>query len=1442
MQRATTGRALPSRGGLGGPLRLPAGLRLGLVLSLLLVFLAPQDARGQAVPPAPRPESRRVEALAAGPKPIEALQAYLATPKLDADEALAADLALARAFHAQGRRSEALERWRALLVEGVDTSAELLAEEGASLQPSLLIAPRAGQALRLDLRGAGTGLIRLGLYRIDLGRLQRALPGSRGLLALLRAPPASALQRVAAWSAEGPRGEGGAAGSVISISPKKLPVGLYLLVLEARGIRVPVPIRVPSTATLVRRGAGEGVVWVVEREGPRAGQAIKGLEFTALDAAGRPQGTLGKTGVKGSARGLLRYRSEAPWALAWRGSGEGTGPEGALVLIRLLGSRPPAVPSLDAWVSARRLHPGEPFVAWALERDPRRPWELLTPSGQRWVQRTGNRADFDFRLPPWAPQGTWSLLRGGARAPLVLEAPSTPGLALGASLVRGPSAWHLSLRGRLRGGYALAGAGVRWRARLLSAGPVWSPAGARPLEPHAARLRAGPEQDLGTAEVRLDSKGEAQVTIPRPRGEWGILLVEASLTGPLEARARVSAVEGPAEAVGVIPAQRLAPSRAPVPLELRWINREGRGQARAEFALVLEAGDRSTTRQVRADENGRGRTSFALDRQGPIWVQAGKVGGGEPRARVQIWLEDVERLAPSPAPPPSGIQLLRAAARPGHQERALARFPAGAADALRTREGSSLESAEVKHLKQGQLAWNPSQAADRLVLHHYGAGRWSQRGEPWRPAPAPLRVLAEGSVAAIGSMLVVHAEVYRGREPRPALLSLELFSESEARWRDRLGGADEGSESEVVGRTDPPLGGLAASVGPIGSALPAARRVFARGGLRAPEGVLRVEIPSADLEPGVYWARLEARREGAADSSAGEAGVSWARCEVRAPWRLRLSAPAHAVVGDEGEFVLELEAAQPTPSLIRWDAPGLALGEPRHEGMLPRLGVDPGRSGVALTAAGRGRLVFPFRALKPGTHKLRFRWRDAAGQGLSELRATLEVRPRGLWWWKGQTGLVPGKGRLKFELAMPKGVVPTTARLEGVLNPDILTAFLAGLAELEAHPGGLRAPLEASLVRLGLPTITLKRRLKARVPPPAWRVGDLLQRAAALESWGGPGPSLAVALLRLKAGGAPVPRSLIRGALRGLDPATPRAAFALRLGGRPAAFAETPSGNLYRALSEVETGGALDEALLTNLLAQEPSLKDELERAELFALLVRLDLARPLQRRLAREALAGRSGPGWEDPARAGAVLRALGVLSLRPPPNAGAAAKHLEFPAIGVEVRLEGKPLLKTWSGAGLERWAGVFRYGSRRLSSGLRVALRTRATKEPVPYSLRAGGVVREEAPAPREQGIAVRRRLSATSLGLGQRLRFEIELSALPPGTRLEVPLPAGCRLAADRPDVTLRGGVLHLEPSAKRVGIDLVTRLPGEFWILPVRARARGGLWGTSGEARLTIRRR
>ena len=43
----------------------------------------------------------------------------------------------------------------------------------------------------------------------------------------------------------------------------------------------------------------------------------------------------------------------------------------------------------------------------------------------------------------------------------------------------------------------------------------------------------------------------------------------------------------------MIPAQRLVSSRSPIPGELRWIDREGRGRPRAEFAVALEAGELS---------------------------------------------------------------------------------------------------------------------------------------------------------------------------------------------------------------------------------------------------------------------------------------------------------------------------------------------------------------------------------------------------------------------------------------------------------------------------------------------------------------------------------------------------------------------------------------------------------------------------------------------------------------------------------------------------------------------------------------------------------------------------------------------------------------------------------------------------------------------------------
>ena len=115
-----------------------------------------------------------------------------------------------------------------------------------------------------------------------------------------------------------------------------------------------------------------------------------------------------------------------------------------------------------------------------------------------------------------------------------------------------------------------------------------------------------------------------------------------------------------------------------------------------------------------------------------------------------------------------------------------------------------------------------------------------------------------------------------------------------------------------------------------------------------------------------------------------------------------------------------------------------------------------------------------------------------------------------------------------------------------------------------------------------------------------------------------------------------------------------------------------------------------------------------------------------------------------------------------------------------------------------------------------------------------------MREEAPAAKNQGIAVKRSLSHALSGLGQRVRCVLELSPLPPGTRLEVPVPGGCRLLTNELGAELRGGVLHLEPRASRVELDLVTRHPGRYLVLPARARARDGSWGTSQEARLEIK--
>ena len=1425
-------------------------------------------AAGQMIPPQPPPRSERAAAAARAADPLAALGALAGERQAGAEDRLAAELALADALARAGRRSEAAAAWRTLLAAGIDCASELLALEGARLSVSLAAPPEAGAPLQVSLEGGGSGPVQLALYQVDAPRLRQELSSApRGLFALLRAPPPATLRRLAAWGAAAPS----AGAPIRSVSPEPLPRGLYLLVVEARGVARPCPLSVPSAAWTLRRGAGEGLLWVVERGGPQQGEPLSELSFRALDRLGYPQEELGETRGPGPEAGLLPYPSEAPWACAWRLGSEG-GPRGGLVLVELLASRPPPRPPLAAWLSEGRLQAGERLAAWSGGRgggDPRLVWELLAPGGQVWASRRGE--DFALRLPPWAPPGTWVLSRGGAERSLSLGPAAAPEARLEVELVRGAEAWRVELQGALAGGYALAGAEVTWRARLHPAAPVWEPAGLRPQPLHAPRLLHGPGKTVAEGRVVLDAEGRASLSLPREDASWALLSLEAELWGG-RVRAHTSGVAGPAQAIGVSPERALLPARAPLPVTLRWIDRAGEGLPRPEFRLVLrdEAGQELAARELRGDESGRAKTSFSLDLQGRVLLEA-RIAEGVPheaglRGQARVWLEDPEGLAAPSGAPPRGIELLLAAALPGSPARALARFPR-AGFVLRTRERATLLDARVLRLRRPQLAWDP-EPEGRLVLQHF-AGEWLGCEEPRAQPQRPLEVRVSGGVAAVGSALSLRAQVRSSRGPEPAALMLEVYRPEGARWRDRLPGEAPHLPGGVASRSDPaPLASGSASgadaLAADSRSAPAwvlPRPVFVSAGHRAPSGRLELEVPAGELPPGRYWARVEAIGAGGEAGGEGEGearGVGWTRCEVAAPWELRLSAPDHLVVGDASELVLELSAATPAETLLRWEAPGLALGEPRLSGLAPRLGVDPGRRALALGPGARGRLRFPIKALQPGSHELSFLLQDARGHDLVSARARLEVRPRGLVWWRAQSGAVPAKGRAQLELDMPRGVVPSTARLEATFDPEPLTALLAGLERLEAHPGSLRAPLEAALIRQRLPEIALARRLAHSPPQAPWRIDELLQRAAALwespGAWGSLTPDLAVALARLQARGLPVSTSLLRGpweALAAQEAAAPgdaRAAFALRLGRRAAAFPATPSGALYAALAAAEAQGPLSElpdALVAEALAAEPHLEDPLERAELLAFLAERGIAPALEARLLEEVLSARSGPGWDDPALAGAALRALAALALRPPPGAGPAAQHLELPSVGFSLLLEGRKLYEGWAGAGLERWPGPLRLASTRFGPGSRLQLRSRETREPVRYALRAGGVVREEEPAPRREGLGIARALSAAQARVGQRLRLVVRVEAAEGaaplgsrGLRLELPLPGGCRPFDPLVAAEVREGVLYLDARGPTCEVELLAAHPGTYRLLPARAWARGG-WGTSDEATLEV---
>ncbi|MGE0709121.1 MAG: hypothetical protein AB7N76_00505 [Planctomycetota bacterium] len=1339
--------------------------------------------------------------------------------ELDLAERLALERARARALEGCGRRSDAARAYRDLLARGVDAASELLRLEGARLEVSFErpLAPR--HKLDLVLTGERCGEVELRLYRVDPARIrERAQRPGAALFPLLRAPPAAALSRLARWRAPAPAPDA----PVRTRTPNALPAGLYLLVVEARGVARPVSLHVPATAALVRRGAGDGLLWLVERA---TGRPVPGLALARLDALGRRLGPLGTTGAAADEEGLLRYEGDAPWAMGWRD-------EGDLVLAPLLPPRAPgAGPARGLWSDRPAARAGEALHLASLAGG--RGLRLLTPAGEEWQALPPGRTTLEATLPRWAPAGTWSLVQGEERLPLAVAPAATPEVALEAELVGEPP--QLALRATLAGGYPLAGARLSYRADLLPARPEWQPRGPRPLPPHAPRLapEAAPRA-LARGELVLDEAGQASVPLPAA-GAAGhaLLLARATLRdGPLRAEAFAARDLGPARALYLEPERRLARPNQVVALRFLAIDRDGRPLR--ELPVLLRAGPDGDEgaepwleRGLRTGADGWGRTTLSLAQRGGVRLdlRAAPVGSQSVSARASLWLSEPELSQPAPA-----LDLLLER-REEQRARALALLPFARGAALLTAEAEDLLGTRVLQARDPQVPLElpaPPPPGARFVLHAYHRDAWEQAAVELPVGPAPLEVTVEGGVAALGSELALEVHVGRrspeGVSPAPARLLASLHPAGAAGWLDRAAEPD-------------PLRLGVRGAEPAGEAAPVASLALTTLGadlrrVTDARGAATVHL-AAPPGPGEHWVRVEAR-----DAEGGR-GVGWARVLVRAPLRLRLRAPAHLVEEDASELALELESDRPAPLLLSWSASGLAFGAPQVEGAHPRLGEDPGRNTLALAAAERARVRIPVRAQRPGRYPLRFVL-ARAGEDPASVEATAElvVRVAGLPEERAGAGVVsPERKRARETLEAPRGLVPQTAVLELAADPEPLTALLTGLAALEARPG-LLARLEAASVRRLLPALWARRKPALPLPPdPAPWDGlrhALFATGTAQGDHGAETLDLGLALLRLRDLGVRVPAALIA-----------PVGTAARLSAEPQALLARPA-----SASQLAAGLSPDEAVfaaaadptpeaLAQARAGAAALTTTAARAELLGLLVERPRAEdaPLREELLASVLAARHGAGWPDPRDAGAALRALLRLALA----------EAEAPGVRVEAHRESEPLLKSFSGAGLREWQGVVTRADPQAGTGTRLSLRVWDARRPVPYSWALRGLVRCAPDAPPEQhGLRVERALLPRGrLRPGQRLTLQVDVGDLegdlPAGLELEVPLPGGCALLTAPADAALEDGVLRLTPRSSRTTVELLAHVPGDYRLLPARARSLRdpARRGTSAAARVRI---
>lgn len=1303
------------------------------------------------------------------------------------------------------RREEAREAWRALAARGEPVEGELLALEDASLElaPAELVAP--GAPLRLVLRGARTGPVALRLYRVDAPRLRAAIVAdpARSVRAHLRSPPPAALARVAAWELPGLGGVDGPDGAA-SVTPVALEPGVWLVTATARGVSVPLVALASPAVAVILRGTGPGAL--VLADGP-SGRPLPGVPLEALDAQGASLGALGAT----DAAGLLRFGGAPASAFGWVGD--------VPVAFSLPAEEPPPAPRAPAVALDLPVHrPGDPIRARLVGLRPgAEPARLLDPRGQPFaaaplvVDRSG-QALVDLPFPPEAAPGAWSLVVGGLRLPVPVAAPHPPAaLELSAAAATTSRQLQLRARARLASGAPLGGRALRWRV-LAAPGDALAPRDQGPLSPFALRPAPGAALEVvARGSARLDARGELTLDAPIPAYDRPTLLrVDAALDlggGHLLA-ARTHAAAGPQELRLALGVDRPVLPPGEQVVATAWAARLDGTPAELQD-LLLELPD-GTERALRTGPDGAARTSLTFAAPGPVTLGLRPAGAALPRATAGLLVASRSRVTADAPPPadPTGVRLVLE--EPPAQDapaRLLAVLPWERGWALVATKGpDGALAARVAPVERGvvRLEAPPGEAA---LVAAVVAGRSAVARLDVAPYAPPLAVAIE-RVASAPDELLLDVRVTSEGRGRAAALVGDLFDEATARLLAR---------DEASGELDPGWG-----CPPLGSP---ARALDDSNG--AGRGRLRLRAPGRRA-----WVRVTAR-----DGRGGE-GVGWCRVgdvePAAAGLDVRLEGPTHAVDGDALEVVVVARCpAGPGALRLSWRVEGgLRAGVPRAVGARPLLLGDPGPAALRVEAGPDLRVALPLEVDPVGPPGPRPRTaRLVVTAGLEGGAAPVEVsRPFVVWgralpWSWSLSGVVADRATTEGVLSLPEGATPGAAVLTVAVTPDAAAAALAALGALRDEADPLVVPLVRLAGQRRAAAVVAARRLRpALLPPPVTPEAVRSALATLLAARGADG--------RWGRRTAAVARALE--GLRGADPALDAA---LAAGLLPPAEAPpdptglTPDERARRALALHLSGAGEAEvqAAIASAVDAEDAGPARLERVDARADLARVLLARGLRPALARElvdgVLFGRAGPGWDDADDAASGLALL----------LDVAATSSDV-AVEVTAALEGKELLRAWSGDGLSKWTGPAALAGPQVTRKARFAVSAR--DGPASWSFRV------DAAAPRPAGALPRRLLrlgpdgappapvGEAGVRAGDVLRLEVDPG---PAAAVELPLPAGARLLAAPPGSRLADGVLVLPAGDGPVAVDLLLDVVGVLRLRPARAGAL-----TSDEAILRVR--